>query len=459
MRGKRRQPPAPKRPTPAPNDGTPLGHLTEEQLLEELVRRRMARTGTDLTTLEEAAEAAGRQLGTDTLVATLAALPPEGDAPKPCPTCGRLVPIRSRHRERTILTLCGEVKFSRNYHHCDHCGAGFSPRDAELGLPPDGDLSEAMERRIADFGVNDSFAAAAERWSVHYPWPISENLVRKVIDRLGAHSDATAPTAAQLSALPAPDEPAGMLVVAADGSMLCTRESAWKEAKVGVVARADPLTGRASDEVRYVAAAGELGRFEPRLAAALRAELAEEVVRVAWVGDGAPWIWGLAERLCPLAVQILDWTHALQHAIACGKVLLGEQSPAATSWAARCEALLAASDVNAFVGELLDCLPFAENEDGLSALDDLVRYFRTNERRMDYATFRENHLPIGSGLVESAHRHVLQVRMKRAGQRWGLERADRMARLRAIYRTAGPRRFHWAVRHAPAGPESQFISI
>src|SRR3989338_396255 len=166
MRGKRRQPPAPKPPSTAPNDGTPLGHLSEQELLQELVRRRVETSGTDLTTLEEAAEAAGRQLGTDTLVATLAALPPEGDAARPCPTCGRLVPVRVRHRERTILTLCGEVKFSRNYHRCDHCGAGFSPRDAELGLPPDGDVSEAMERRIADFGVNDTFAAAPERWSI-----------------------------------------------------------------------------------------------------------------------------------------------------------------------------------------------------------------------------------------------------------------------------------------------------
>ena len=66
----------------------------------------------------------------------------------------------------------------------------------------------------------------------------------------------------------------------------------------------------------------------------------------------------------------------------------------------------------------------------LAALDDVVGYYRTNEKRMRYRQFRSLGLPVGSGIVESAHRHVLQVRMKRAGQRWGMVRARRMVRLR-----------------------------
>jgi hypothetical protein len=65
-------------------------------------------------------------------------------------------------------------------------------------------------------------------------------------------------------------------------------------------------------------------------------------------------------------------------------------------------------------------------------------------------------MPIGSGIVESAHKHVLQVRMKQAGQRWSILRGRRMVQLRAAYRTAGPRRFHRAIRdalRAPAAPE------
>ena len=53
---------------------------------------------------------------------------------------------------------------------------------------------------------------------------------------------------------------------------------------------------------------------------------------------------------------------------------------------------------------------------------------------------------MGSGIVESAHRRVLQVRMKRPGQRWGIQRAGQMVRLRAVYRTAGAHHFHRAIR-------------
>ncbi len=61
---------------------------------------------------------------------------------------------------------------------------------------------------------------------------------------------------------------------------------------------------------------------------------------------------------------------------------------------------------------------------------------------MDYPTHRAAGRVIGSGIVESSHRHVLQTRMKKAGQHWSLDGAEKMARLRAVYRTVGPKRFY-----------------
>ena len=45
-------------------------------------------------------------------------------------------------------------------------------------------------------------------------------------------------------------------------------------------------------------------------------------------------------------------------------------------------------------------------------------YFTANAARMQYASFRERHLPIGSGAVEASAKHLVQQRMKRAGSRW-----------------------------------------
>ena len=447
-----------------PNDGSPLGHLSDADLLKEFARRKVAAGKLDLSAIETFSEGAMHVMGEETLSAVLATLPPEDGKPRPCPRCGTPVPVKARNRVRHVLTVAGELRVSRNYHHCGQCNAGFYPRDAELNLPEQGEVSNEMERRILDFGVNDTFASAAERWSIHYPTSVSSNLVRRVVDRVGARcGEASSEVALQVACLPQTEQPAPALVVASDGSMLLTREEAWREAKVGVVARLTCFTGgehHIVSEPRYVAVLGGKKEFGKALAAALAAERADEVPKVAWLGDGAPSNWTLASDLCPFAIQILDIIHAIEHGTDCGKALLGEGDAALPLWGERIRALIDAASPDALIGELLDCLPYTTTDAHLDALDNLVGYYRTNEKRMQYSHFRELGLPVGSGIVESAHRHVLQVRMKRAGQRWGVKRGRKMARLRAAYRTAGPRRFHWAVGQAlAAGPVRKHAAL
>jgi len=399
------------------------------------------------------------QAGEETLVAAIQALPPEDGSPKRCPRCGRLVPVKARNRTRHIVTVAGELRLSRNYHHCSACNFGFYPRDLELKLPEKGEVSDAMERRILDFGVNDTFESAAQRWSIHYRSSISSNLVRRVVDRVGERQDAAwSELALQQAYRSTPEDLPRSLVVASDGSMLLSREEGWKEAKVAVVARGEDFLehkGRRTVAcARYVAEFGQEA-FRASLAATLEAERADEVQNVVWLGDGARENWTMATELCPFAVQVLDLPHAVQNAMDCGKVLLGEGDAALPLWEKRVKQLLDADSPEAAIRELLECLPETTTDEHVAALDDLIRYYRENEKRMRYASFRQHGLPVGSGIVESAHRHVLQVRMKRAGQRWALKRARRMARLRAAYRTAGPRRFHRAIRQGLEAPPAR----
>lgn len=177
-----------------------------------------------------------------------------------------------------------------------------------------------------------------------------------------------------------------------------------------------------------------------------------------WLGDGARENRRMAEELCPFAVQELDFPHSVQNGLLCGKALLGEAHAALPAWEERLKALLYADSPEGAIQELRACIPLTETEEELAALDRLVGYYRANDQRMRYALFVEQGLPIGSGIVESAHKHVMQLRMKRAGQRWSLERARQMVRLRALYRTAGPARFHCALRQGlkePPRPEHQ----
>jgi hypothetical protein len=424
------------------------------ELLAELAQREAGDRALTLSDLEVQVARVQRDSGTPAYQAIISRLGPEKPRAKNCPKCGRLVRVKVRDRERTILSLCGHVTFKRNYHYCDDCALGFYPRDRELKLPEEGTLTVEMEKRVLDFSINGPFEEQAERWSVHYAVPVSSKTLRAVTDRVGVRCQAADRETLHRVLLPPPAQPPQVLVVATDGSMLPMRgPEPWKEAKVAVMFRDEHhLSHRqakrgAVTQARYVATLGGQNVFRQELSAALAMERADEAQTVVWLGDGAPSNWTLADEIRHGAVQILDWHHAVEHAMACGKVLLGDDSPFLPVWKMRMESLLMVGDMNATITELMACL-FGTKHEGKKAINDLVRYFRTNEKRMRYAEFIDAGYPIGSGFVESAHRHVLQTRMKCSGQHWSQVRAHRMAMLRAAYRTAGAAHCHGAICQA-----------
>jgi hypothetical protein len=386
------------------------------------------------------------------LEALLAKMPLEKPTAKPCPKCGKRTPMKAQDRERTLRTMAGRIPLKRNYHYCERCQLGFYPLDRALDLPEEGELTREMEKRVLDFAINDVYGECTRRWRVHYREPISENLLRRVVERVGVQCEDADARFLHEELKPVNDAPE-VLVVEHDGSMLPIRgEKTWKEAKVGVVYRHDLDANKpVPDSARYVAVVNGLGEFAPVFEQALAVARIEDAQTVLWLGDGAPCNWTLADQLAPDAVQILDWYHAVQHAVDCGKVLLDEESPFLPLWRDRAESLLAAGDPEAFISELMDCVPMLPKRgsgERLEAIDNLVRYYRNNAHRMKYRLFREHRFPIGSGAAESAHRHVLQVRMKRAGQHWAMRNARRMAQLRAAYRTAGALGFYAAIQRA-----------
>jgi len=433
----------------------PVSELSTHELRAELARREaQERKLTNMTAIELDCEDLAEQFKDSVLQARFDALDPEDDRPKKCPRCGRDVPVSARARRRVIRTLAGRARLMRNYHYCRRCKHGFFPRDIELGLPDKGSISSELERRVLDFAINDPFEQAAVRWSMHYNFAISSNLLRRVTERVGIRAEACSERCLQHALQPTMRDKPKLVVVENDGSMLPMRDGeGWKEAKLGMVTRGEKrLIGRRGQrgivsEARYVAVIGGPDDLARSLGDALRVEHAERAETVVWLADGALGNWRLADRLQPGCTQILDWHHAVQHATDCAKILLGENDSLLPIWQLRAERLLLGG-ASRIIGELMDCLDETDSLEQRVALNDLVRYYRGNARRMSYASYLEHGYPIASGAIESAHRHVLQVRMKRAGQRWSLSRARRMARLRAAYRTAGAPRLHAAIEHA-----------
>jgi hypothetical protein len=142
------------------------------------------------------------------------------------------------------------------------------------------------------------------------------------------------------------------------------------------------------------------------------------------LGDGAAWIWNLADELFPGALQIVDLFHAKQKLSEVAKTVYGVTSPLAAHWAkqrhddldaGRLDAVLAALRVHAHA-----------HDDARRALD----YFTRNHRRMRYPAFRAQGLCTSTGVVEAGCKVAIGTRLKRAGMHWTARGADAIIALR-----------------------------
>jgi len=407
-----------------------------------------------MSEMEDALENLKAQLGKQSLQVLLGDMEPEDDSPKACPRCGRTARVRNKAQERSIESMSGRQTILRNHHYCEHCKHGFHPRDAELGLPAQGDVTLELEKRLADFSVNDSYEACARRWRVHYRRPFSASMFRQIAVRLGHRLEHSDVAVVQRVAKPGKNKPAERLYVMNDGGMVPMVGGIWREVKLGVVFRDEDRVGGTKnrrgfiERARYVGVLGEQEEFKQAIQAALDVEGWRRAREVIWLGDGARGNWTMAEIAAPTATQILDVQHAVEHGVDCGKVLLGEGSPFLEIWHQRIEQLIYGGDIDQLVRELMECWLETDNMFASKAIGGLIGYYRNNESRMKYAEYRARGLMIGSGVIESAHRHVIQSRMKKAGQHWSEKHGARMVDLRAVYSTAGPEHFHTAINRA-----------
>ena len=174
-------------------------------------------------------------------------------------------------------------------------------------------------------------------------------------------------------------------------------------------------------------------------AVVLRALGVAQATQLIFVGDGAKWIWERTEMcakdlgLSPdQIVEVIDWSHAVSvlHKIinARKKWAVGEQD----RWLRRAKKWLYAGQIERLL-KAIDALAVGCRAGDIS---EHRGYFAHNVQRMQYQSFVEAKVPIGSGYVESAIRRVINMRMKSNGMFWLEVNAQGMLLLRS-YLKAG----------------------
>jgi hypothetical protein len=150
----------------------------------------------------------------------------------------------------------------------------------------------------------------------------------------------------------------------------------------------------------------------------------ESACQKVFITDGALWIglWLLAQY--PDAVHILDFFHV------CEKLAKVAVWADTADWFEQMKTHLLAGRQLKVRQSILQMKQLPAEQK-----DDLLTYLENNEYRMKYDEYRNKGLMIGSGPIESAHRTLLQIRMKRSGQRWSDDGCDKMIKLRVALRS------------------------
>ena len=306
------------------------------------------------------------------------------------------------------------------------------PLPARLGVTPRG-RSRRLERVLTDFGCEHSFARAADSVLEHYGLEIGKSAVR---DATLTHAQRAREQLAEQYAQPfrvLPALGAAHVIAEADGTMICTvepgprqdkRPRQWREMRL-VAAQA-----RDSTATVYGATFGSVEETGRRWGHVTRAAGWGLNSRIHAVGDGAEWIQLQSREVFGEQAHFLcDFFHVSEYLGAAAPVCRPAQPD---PWRRTQQKRLKSGAVAKVMAAL------AEHQEAESTPEEQApvraghRYLGNRLDALDYPGALALGLPIGSGMIESGHRHVLQARLKKAGTAWLPQHADAIAHLRVL---------------------------
>ncbi len=220
--------------------------------------------------------------------------------------------------------------------------------------------------------------------------------------------------------------------VMVDGSFLPTTQKEWKEIKLARIfndRKIIPISSKRNEVVDsvYVSHMGSVNEFFPKLERHL-VDYGNKVI----IADGATWIWNWADDNYLGAIQILDFYHAKEKLVLFAKYQIKDMEQR-TEWISQMRNELRENKVESVISKISAMR--SRNEKAKEAKRKLIKYYIDHADRMMYKSYRDQGLLIGSGPIESAHRNVLQQRMKLSGQKWTVDGANAMANLRCYQKS------------------------
>ena len=312
-------------------------------------------------------------------------------------------------------------------------GRSFNPVGRALQARCRG-VSLGLQRVLTDFGAESGYARAVAQVKEHYGVEVNASGVRAATLRHGAEMAARQAERVELRR-----GGVAQVIAEMDGSMIPLvtikagsgdgrkrRAVAWREARLCLAREA----GRV--ERRYGACLGSVEEAGGQWRRAVALAGGGQRTEVHGLGDGAVWI----ARQCAAQFgsrgrYLVDFYHVSEYLSAAGRALGHGQE-----WLVKQQERLKRNEIAEVLEELREGLEVLE-------VKVCVGYLEERGEQLDYAGALAAGLPIGSGEIESSHRHVIQARLKRSGGWWSASGARAMLGLR-VERANGGWEDYWA---------------
>lgn len=397
----------------------------------------------------------------------------KADATPPlCPVCRQKLTRLSCGQPRTFESRYGSITVKRTRGYCKRCRKWRVPADTALGLEESAGYSPAVQEMAAllasKMPVEEASAVLEHLTGVKMPRATLDREARRQGERaqtVRAELDRQAAT--QKPQLELTLEPYQMIIQMdawnireRDGwgqSAALRRQGReperWHWVYTGTVFRLDHRGHTASgrpviSERGFVATRQGIDALREQLyAEALRRGLGQAASALV-IGDGAVWIWRLADDRFPQARQRLDFYHAVQHLASVGRALFGEDKEKYRAWLRPLITQLKNQSAIKVIRQLEEALAQMPGGTAAQAVAKEVAYFHEHQARMDYRAGRRAGEPIGSGPVEATCRQT-QCRFKRPGQFWSKRGDEALLSLEMFWRND---RWHLLFPHTSFNP-------
>ena len=422
-------------------------------LLGRIFAERRQTGGMDLEAVEMGFRTALHQAGAAALTQLLQ-FPEPADQQRciPCP-CGHEARYREL-RSRRMLTALGEVELTRPWYLCPHCHNGQFPIDHQLDIEKlDG--SPGVRRMQALVGQEVPFDRGREQMRTLAGLEVTAKSVERTAEAIGADI-ATAEQceihrAVQLDLPVIVGQPIPILYVQMDGTGVPVvkketegrkgkndgQPAYTREVKLGCVFTQatwdkEGYAIRDPDSTTYTGAIETAEEFGKRIYLEAWNRGWSRAEKKVVMGDGAEWIWNLADLHFPGATQIVDLYHARQHLWDLARRLYPNDLVSQNVWMkVHQKRLLDKGKIEKLARALRSTV--SNNAEVLEKLCTEADYFERNAERMRYPKFRRQHLFVGSGVIEAGCKTVIGFRLKQSGMFWTVRGANSIIALRCCH--------------------------